>query len=31
MMEGDGIVDGVAKKPSHKMVVEWIVQVRDYS
>ena len=27
MMEGDGIVDGVAKEPSHKMVAEWVVQV----
>jgi hypothetical protein len=27
MMEGDRIVDGVAKEPSHKMVAEWIVQV----
>ena len=25
--EGDGIVDGVAKEPSCKSVVEWIVQV----
>ena len=29
MMEGDGIVDGVAKEPSRKMVVEWVVQVYD--
>jgi hypothetical protein len=27
MTEGDGIVDGVAKEPSHKLVVEWIVEV----
>ena len=29
MMEGDGIVDGVAKEPSRKMVVEWVVQVHE--
>jgi len=27
MMVEDGIVDGVAKEPSHKLVVEWIIQV----
>ena len=27
MMEGDGIVDGVAKEPSCKMMVEWVLQV----
>ena len=27
MTKGDGIVDGVAKEPSRKLVVEWIVQV----
>jgi hypothetical protein len=27
MMEGDGLVDGVAKEPSHKMVAEWVIQV----
>jgi hypothetical protein len=27
MMEGDRIVDGVAKEPSRKMVAEWVVQV----
>ena len=27
MMEGDVIVDGVAKEPSRKMVAEWVVQV----
>ena len=27
MMEGDGIVDGVAKEPSRKMAAEWIIQV----
>ena len=27
MMEGDGIVDGVAKEPSCKMVVEWVIPV----
>ena len=27
MMEGDGIVDGVAKEPSRKMVAEWVDQV----
>jgi hypothetical protein len=27
MTEGDGIVDGVAKEPSRKLVAEWIVQV----
>ena len=27
MTEGDGMVDGVAKEPSHKLVVEWFVQV----
>jgi hypothetical protein len=30
MMEGDGIVDGMAKEPSHKMVVEWLVQAQVY-
>ncbi len=27
MMEGDGIVDGVAKEPFCKMMVEWVLQV----
>ena len=26
-MEGDGIVDGVAKEPSRKLVAEWVVEV----
>jgi hypothetical protein len=26
-MEGDGIIDGMAKEPSHKMVAEWPVEV----
>ncbi len=29
MMEGDGIVDGVAKEPSCKLVAEWIIQVNE--
>ena len=29
MVEGDGIVNGQAKEPSHKMVVEWLVDVYD--
>ncbi len=27
MTEGEGIVDGVAKEPSRKLVAEWIVEV----
>ncbi len=27
MLEGDGIVDGVAKEPSRKLVAEWLVDV----
>jgi hypothetical protein len=27
MTEGDGIVDGVAKEPSRKLVAEWVVEV----
>ena len=27
MLEGDGIVDGVAKEPSQKLVAEWLVDV----
>ena len=27
MTERDGIVSGVAKEPSHKMEVEWLIQV----
>ncbi len=29
MMEGKGIVDGVAKEPSRKLVAEWIIEVYD--
>ena len=29
MMEGEGIVDGVAKEPSRKLVAEWIIEVYD--
>ena len=27
MTEGEGIVDGTAKEPTHKMVAEWLVEV----
>ena len=27
MLEGDGIVNGVAKEPSRKQVVEWLLDV----
>jgi hypothetical protein len=27
MLEGDGIVDGVPKEPSRKLVAEWLVDV----
>jgi hypothetical protein len=27
MMEGDGIVNGMAKEPYHKMAAEWLVEV----
>ena len=27
MMDGDGIVNGVAKEPSRKLVSEWLVDV----
>lgn len=27
MIEGDGIVNDAAKKPSRKLVVEWLVDV----
>ena len=29
MTEGEGIVDGVVKEPSRKLVAEWIVEVYD--
>ena len=27
MIDGDGLVNGVAKEPSRKMVEEWILEV----